>query len=56
MYRYLWDRMPFGRPGRVFGMALLLVGVAGLLWYLVFPAVDPLLPFNDVQVTAPSGR
>jgi hypothetical protein len=36
-------------------MAMLLVGVAGLLWFVVFPAADPLLPFNDVQVTAPSG-
>jgi hypothetical protein len=54
MYRWIWDRMPFGVPGKLFGMALLLGGVAGLLWFLIFPALDPLLPFNDVQVTAPA--
>jgi hypothetical protein len=47
--------MPFGVPGKLFGMALLFVGVAGLLWFLVFPALDPLLPWGDVQVTAPAG-
>ena len=48
-------RLPLGTAGKLAGMAMLLVGVAGLLWFVVFPAVDPLLPFNDVQVTAPSG-
>jgi len=46
--------MPFGVPGKLFGMVLFLGGVGALLWYLIFPAVDPLLPFNDVQVTAPN--
>ena len=58
MYRFLWDRMdrmPFGRPGKIAGLALLLVGVVALLWFVVFPAADALLPFNNVQVTAPDG-
>ena len=55
MYRWIWDRMPFGVPGKLAGMAMLLVGVVGLLWFVIFPAADPLLPFNDVQVTAPNG-
>ena len=55
MYRWIWDRMPFGVPGKLAGMAMLLVGVVGLLWFVIFPAADPLLPFNNVQVTAPHG-
>jgi hypothetical protein len=55
VYRFIWDRLPFGLPGRLAGLALLLVGAVGLLWFVVFPAVDPLLPFNNVQVTAPNG-
>ena len=31
------------------------VGVVGLLWFGVFPTVDPHLPFNNVQVTTPDG-
>ena len=55
MYRWIWDRMPFGVPGKLAGMVMLLVGVLGLLWFVIFPAADPLLPFNNVQVTAPNG-
>ncbi len=55
MYRFVWDRIPFGRPGKIVGFAVLLVGVVALLWFVVFPAADALLPFNNVQVTAPNG-
>ena len=40
-----------GVPGKLFGAALLSPASACLFWYVVFPAIDPLLPFNDVQVT-----
>ena len=58
MYRFLWDRMdrlPFGRSGKIAGLAALFVGVVAALWFVVFPAADALLPFNNVQVTAPNG-
>ncbi len=56
MYGWIWRRLPFGLPGRIIGSLLLAVGVAALLWYLVFPLIDPLLPFNDVQVTPGTGQ
>ncbi|MER7005293.1 hypothetical protein ABT297_19915 [Dactylosporangium sp. NPDC000555] len=30
--------------------AVLVAGIGALLWYQVFPAVEPILPFYDVQV------
>ena len=54
MYGWIWRRLPFGTPGKLIG-SLLLATVAGLLlWYVVFPWAEPLLPFDDVQVTEES--
>lgn len=54
MYGWIWNKLPFGLPGKIVG-SLLLVGLAvWLLWYHVFPAVEPLLPFDDVQVEGPA--
>ena len=53
MYGWIWRHLPFGTPGKIISALVLAVAVAALLWYVVFPAVDPHLPFNDVQVTAP---
>ncbi len=51
MYAWIWRTLPFGLWGKLFGTALLIVGFGMLLWFVVFPAIDPLMPFNDVQVT-----
>ncbi len=51
MYAWIWRRLPFGLPGKVIGSALLVVAVVAVLWFWVFPAAEPLLPFDDVQVT-----
>ena len=55
MYAWIWRRLPGGTPGKVVGSVLLAAAAAALLWYVVFPAVDPYLPFNDVQVTGDAG-
>ena len=47
MYGWIWRRLPFGTPGKIIGSVLLAAAVAALLWFLVFPAIDPLLPFNS---------
>jgi hypothetical protein len=54
VYRLVWDRLPFGVPGKLAGLAVLLVGVVAVLWFVVFPGADALLPFNNVQVTVPN--
>lgn len=53
MYAWIWRKLPFGLPGKLSG-TLVLLGLAGvLLWYVVFPWAEPLLPFDDVQVGDP---
>jgi hypothetical protein len=51
MYAWIWRHLPFGRPGKIVGSALLIVATLAVLWFWVFPAAEPLLPFDDVQVT-----
>jgi len=55
MYAWIWRRLPFGLPGKLAGSLLIMTGVLALLWYLVFPWAEPLLPFDDVQVTQDYG-
>lgn len=55
MYGWIWRKLPFGLPGKLAGSLLLVTAVGALLWYVVFPWAEPLLPFDDVQVTQDSG-
>lgn len=50
MYSWIWRKIPGGLPGRLIGTLLLIAGFAALLWFVVFPWAEPLLPFNDVTV------
>ncbi|MBA3488578.1 MAG: hypothetical protein H0T78_03380 [Longispora sp.] len=51
MYGWIWRHLPFGIPGKLFGMLVLIAGAAALLWFYAFPAIDPHLPFNNGQLT-----
>ncbi len=55
MYAWIWRKLPFGLPGKLAGSVLLATAMVALLWYVVFPWAEPLLPFDDVQVTQDSG-
>ncbi|MEE6258575.1 hypothetical protein [Plantactinospora sonchi] len=50
MYAWIWRRLPFGLPGKLLGSLLITASLLALLWYVVFPWAEPLLPFDDVQV------
>lgn len=63
MYAWIWRHLPYGLPGKITG-SVLLAGVAtALLWFVVFPWLDPfveqsLLPWNEGQLDgdfAPTG-
>lgn len=50
MYVWIWRHLPGGLPGKLLGSLVLLAAAVLLLFFVVFPAVEPLLPFNDVTV------
>ncbi|GAA2368545.1 hypothetical protein [Dactylosporangium salmoneum] len=51
MYSWIWRHIPFKQwPLKAAVSAVLVAAAGALLWYQVFPAVEPLLPFDDVQV------
>ncbi|WP_433116660.1 hypothetical protein [Micromonospora sp. CA-246542] len=51
MYAFIWRKLPFGLAGKLVGSVLLAAATVALLWYVAFPWAEPLLPFDDVQVT-----
>jgi len=55
MYAWIWHKLPFGLPGKLIGSLALAAAAAALLWFVVFPWAQPLLPFDDVQVTQDVG-
>jgi len=56
MYAWIWRHLPFRRwPYKLATSLVLVVGIGALMWYVIFPWAEPLLPFDDVQVTQDSG-
>jgi hypothetical protein len=56
MYTWIWRTLPGGLPGKLLLSLLLLAAAVLLLFFVVFPAVEPLLPFGEVTVDAePAG-
>ncbi|HEX5493253.1 MAG TPA: hypothetical protein VFX70_01600 [Mycobacteriales bacterium] len=50
MYTWIWRKLPGDTWAKVAGAALLALLVVLLLLFVVFPWVEPRLPFNDVTV------
>lgn len=50
MYAALWRRLPGGWPVKAACCLLLAVIVVALLFTVVFPWLEPRLPFTDVTV------
>lgn len=51
MYVWIWRHLPGPVPVRVLQTMVLLAAAVALLLFVVFPAVEPLLPYNDVTVS-----
>ncbi len=55
MYGWIWRTLPGGTPAKVLGCAVLFALGVLVLFVVVFPAVEPLLPFGDVTVGEGTG-
>ena len=50
VYGWIWRKLPGGLPGKLVGSTVLILAVVALLFLVVFPWVEPRLPWNDVTV------
>jgi hypothetical protein len=50
MYAFLWRHLPGGPRSKALLSVVLVLAVCALLLFVVFPWVEPRLPFNDVTV------
>ena len=50
MYGFIWRHLPGPTAARAVLALVLVLAVVALLLFVVFPWVEPRLPFNDVTV------
>jgi hypothetical protein len=50
MYPWIWRRLPGGTRSKLLLATVLVLAVVALLLFVVFPWVEPQLPFNRVTV------
>lgn len=50
MYPWIWRTLPGGRFAKLAGSLVLIGAAVALLWFVIFPWIEPLLPFDDVTV------
>jgi hypothetical protein len=50
VYSWIWRHLPGSTPSRALLALLLVLAVCALLLFVVFPWVEPRLPFNAVTV------
>ena len=48
MYGWIWRHLPGPLPVRIIEALLLISAVVALLLFVVFPWIEPRLPFNQV--------
>jgi hypothetical protein len=54
VYVWIWRHLPGGLAAKLLQALLLVAAVCALLLFVVFPEVEPLLPFSDVTVDDPA--
>jgi hypothetical protein len=50
VYTWIWRHLPGGLPGKLAGSLLLILAVTVVLLLVVFPWLEPMLPFNRITV------
>ncbi len=54
MYVWIWRTLPGNVAAKLAGSLLLLADVLAVLFFAVFPFVEPRLPWNNVNVDQPA--
>ncbi|QWF80407.1 hypothetical protein [Amycolatopsis sp. CA-230715] len=50
MYAWIWRHLPGPVAAKAVLALVLVAAVVALLMFVIFPWVEPMLPFNDVSV------
>ncbi|MET7333406.1 hypothetical protein [Nonomuraea sp. NPDC005650] len=50
MYAWLWRRLPGTVPAKVLTAAVLAAAAVAVLWYVVFPLLEPMVTLDEVSV------
>ena len=50
MYGWLWHILPGGTVTKLLAATLLLAAAVAVLWYAVFPLLEPAVPLDEVTV------
>jgi hypothetical protein len=50
VYGWIWAHLPGNAAVKSLCALALIAGFGALLWFVVFPWAEPLLPFGDVTV------
>jgi hypothetical protein len=51
VYTWIWRHLPGNLPARILAALALVLAVSALLLFVVFPQIEPLLPFTEVTIT-----
>jgi hypothetical protein len=54
VYGWIWRSLPGNLAAKFLECAVLFVGVLAVLFLVVFPWVEPKLPWNDTNIDSPS--
>ena len=50
MYVWIWRHLPGGTAAKSAQTALLILAACALLLFVVFPQIEPWMPFSDVTI------
>lgn len=50
MYGWIWRKLPGGVALKSVQAFVLFLAVVALLFFVVFPVIEPLMPYNNVTV------
>ena len=51
MYTWIWRHLHGGRSAKTLAAFFLMLVVSALLLFVVFPQIEPLMPFGNVTVS-----